>query len=81
MRFVVCVATLAVIGLSSVASAGESAVHLLPASTSRASVPVTQVSQSSSFYQPVRRNQSTVFGRVMELERRKNAWLRRTFLQ
>jgi len=81
MRLVVCVATMAVIGLSSVVSAGESAVHLLPASTSRASVPVTPVSQSTGFFQPVRRSQPSFFGRVMQLERRKNAWLRRTFLQ
>ena len=81
MRMVVCVATLAVMALSSVASAGESAVHVLPASASRASAPVTQVSQSSGFYQPVRRTQTSFFGRVMEVERRKNAWLRRTFLR
>lgn len=81
MRLVVCVATLAVMTLSTVASAGESAVHVLPASASHASAPVTQVSQSSGIYQPVRRSQPSFFGRVMELERRKNAWLRRTFLR
>lgn len=80
MRLIVCVATLAVIGLSTAASAGENAVHMLPASTSSASVPVVNVSQSSIF-QPVRRSQGGFFSRVMELERRKNAWLRRTFLQ
>ena len=81
MRLIVCVATLAVIGLSTAASAGENAVHVLPASTASASVPVVNVSQSSSIFQPVRRSQGGFFGRVMELERRKNAWLRRTFLQ
>lgn len=81
MRLIVCVATLAVIGLSTAASAGENAVHVLPASTTRASVPVVGVSQSNSIIQPVRRNQGGFFSRVMELERRKNAWLRRTFLQ
>jgi len=81
MRLIVCVATLAVIGLSTAASAGENAVHVLPASTASASVPVVNVSQSNSIFQPVRRSQGGFFGRVMELERRKNAWLRRTFLQ
>ena len=81
MRLIVCVATLAVIGLSTAASAGENAVHVLPASTASASVPVVNVSQSNSIVQPVRRSQGGFFSRVMELERRKNAWLRRTFLQ
>ena len=81
MRLIVCVATLAVMGLSTAASAGENAVHVLPASTASASVPVVNVSQSNSIYQPVRRSQGGFFSRVMELERRKNAWLRRTFLQ
>jgi hypothetical protein len=81
MRLIVCVATLAVIGFSTAASAGENAVHVLPASTASASVPVVNVSQSNSIFQPVRRSQGGFFSRVMELERRKNAWLRRTFLQ
>jgi len=81
MRLIVCVATLAVMGLSTVASAGENAVHVLPASTARTSAPVVNVSQSSTIFQPVRRSQGGFFSRVMELERRKNAWLRRTFLQ
>ena len=81
MRLIVCVATLAVIGLSTAASAGENAVHVLPASTASASVTVVNVSQSNSIFQPVRRSQGGFFSRVMELERRKNAWLRRTFLQ
>ena len=81
MRLIVCVATLVVIGLSTAASAGENAVHVLPASTASASVPVVNVSQSNSIFQPVRRSQGGFFNRVMELERRKNAWLRRTFLQ
>ncbi len=81
MRLIVCVATLAVIGLSTATSAGENAVHVLPASTASASVPVVNVSQSNSIFQPVRRSQGGFFSRVMELERRKNAWLRRTFLQ
>ena len=81
MRLVICFAMLAVLGLSSVATAGENAVHLLPASTSKSEVPIVQVSRSNSFFQPVRRSQSTFFGRIMDLERRKNAWLRRTFLR
>lgn len=81
MRLVVCVATLAVLGVSSAAPAGENAVHALPASAAATSAPVVQVSQSNSIFQPVRRNQTSFFGRVMEIERRKNAWLRRTFLR
>jgi hypothetical protein len=80
MRLAVCVATLTVMFLSDVASAGENAVHVLPASTSTTSAPIVKVSQSSSIFQPVRRTQKSFFGRVMDLERRKNAWLRRTFL-
>lgn len=81
MRLVVCVATMAVIGFSSAAPAGENAVAVRPASAAVASAPVVQVSQSNSIFQPVRRNQTGFFGRVMEIERRKNAWLRRTFLR
>ena len=80
MRLAVCVATLTVMFLSDVASAGENAVHLLPASTSTSSAPIVKVSQSRSIFQPVRRTQKSFFGRIMDLERRKNAWLRRTFL-
>ena len=80
MRLAVCVATLTVMFLSDVASAGENAVHILPASTSTTSAPIVKVSQSRSIFQPVRRTQKSFFGRIMDLERRKNAWLRRTFL-
>lgn len=81
MRLIVCFATMAMIGLTSVASAGENAVHVLPASSSSASVPVVKVSQTRSSYQPARRSQGGFFSRLMEIERRKNAWLRRTFLR
>ena len=44
----------------------------------------TQQAQATTYRQPVRRvssrRSSGFFGRMMELERRKNAWLRRTFL-
>lgn len=80
MRLAVCVATLAVMAVSTVAAAGENAVHVLPASTSITSAPIVKVSQSRSIFQPVRRTQKSFFGRIMDLERRKNAWLRRTFL-
>ena len=43
----------------------------------------TQQSRSTVYRQPVRqvrRTSNGFFGRMMELERRKNAWLRRTFL-
>lgn len=80
MRLAVCVTTLTLMFLSDVASAGENAVHVLPASTSTTSAPIVKVSQSRSIFQPVRRTQKSFFGRIMDLERRKNAWLRRTFL-
>ncbi len=79
MRLAVCVATLAVMAISDVAAAGDHAVHILPASASSTSAPVVQVSQSRSIFQPVRRTQKSFFGRIMDLERRKNAWIRRTF--
>lgn len=79
MRLAVCVATLAVMAVSGVAAAGENAVHILPASASSTSATIVQVSQSRSVFQPVRRTQKSFFGRVMDLERRKNAWIRRTF--
>ncbi|MFN9718255.1 MAG: hypothetical protein ACK58L_06135 [Planctomycetota bacterium] len=79
MRLAVCVATLAVMAISDLSVAGENAVHILPASASSTSAPIVQVSQSRSIFQPVRRTQKGFFGRVMDLERRKNAWIRRTF--
>lgn len=42
--------------------------------TTQAPVPVVN-------YRPVQRRQQSFFGRVMELERRKNAWIRRTLFQ
>ena len=41
-----------------------------------------QQTQATTYRQPVRRSTRSqgVFGRMMELERRKNAWLRKTFL-
>jgi hypothetical protein len=72
--------TFAVIALSSVAVANEKAVPVQTASTSSESVPVVQVAQTrSGIFQPVRRQGQGIFGRLMELERRKQAWLRRSF--
>jgi hypothetical protein len=80
MRSILSMSILAVLALSSVAVAGDNTVHVLPASTSAKSAPVQQVSRRVQVFQPARRSGQTVFGRIMELERRKNAWLRRTFL-
>lgn len=80
MRSVLSMSILAVLALSSVAAAGDNTVHVLPASTSAKSAPVQQVSRRVQVFQPARRSGQTMFGRIMELERRKNAWLRRTFL-
>lgn len=80
MRSILSMSILAVLALSSAAAAGDNTVHILPASTSAKSAPVQQVSRRVQVFQPARRSGQTMFGRVMELERRKNAWLRRTFL-
>ncbi len=37
------------------------------------------VVRQTTTYRPVQRREQSFFGRVMELERRKNAWIRRTF--
>ena len=80
MRLKLTLSVLAVIALSSVSAAGDNAVSVQPASTSGVSVPVVQVSQSrSGVFQSTRRQSSGFFGRIMELERRKQAWLRRSF--
>ena len=79
MRRILTYSVLAVLALSSVAVAGDN-VPVQTASTSNSVVPVVKVSQTRGVYQPVRRTQSSsAFGRLMELERRKNAWLRRSF--
>lgn len=81
MRSVCCAAALAVVGLASAASAGENLVHVMPATTSSTSAPVVNVSQSTMVYRTGTVSQGGFFNRVMDLERRKNAWLRRTFLR
>lgn len=81
MRLILSLAALAVIGLSSVAAADENKVPVIPASGSGSAVPVVQVAQSRSTYQAANNSNSGFFGRLMEVERRKNAWLRRTFLR
>ena len=81
MRPILSIAALAVLGLSSAAVAGENIVPVMAASATGTAVPVVQVAQSRSTNQASRRSEPGFFGRVMEVERRKNAWLRRTFLQ
>ncbi|GEM_PF-424500 len=84
MRFVVALSTVAMIGLSSVAMGSESA----PAPVSPLNV--TESLQSLEVRQSVKPvgndlvlarsgRSSGVFGRLMEIERRKNAWLRGMF--
>jgi hypothetical protein len=79
MRLRMIVATLALVGSASLAAAGENTVPVQPASKSGAAIPVTQVAQGRVIQQ--RSAQGSFFDRVMELERRKNAWLRRTFIR
>ncbi len=43
-----------------------------------ASAPVSQ--SAPMYYRPARRANKSVLGELVELERRKNAWLKRTFL-
>jgi hypothetical protein len=78
MRLRTVVATLALVGSASLASAGENNVPVQTASKSGSAVPVTQVAQGRVIQQD-RRIQGGFLNRLMELERRKNAWLRRTF--
>ena len=78
MRSLSALALAVALSLGASASAGASAVHVLPASASGA-VQVQPVS-SRSVYSTAPRPKQTFFGRLMELERRKNAWLKRTFL-
>jgi hypothetical protein len=81
MRRILTLSVMAVLALSSVSAAGDNSVPVQTASTSVKEVPVVQVSQSRGVFRPVRRSGgSGVLNRIMELERRKNAWLRRTFM-
>jgi hypothetical protein len=79
MRYFSALTLIAALACGSAAIADESAVHVLPAASSAKSVPVQAVS-SRTVYSAAPRPKQTFFGKVMELERRKNAWLRRTFL-
>ena len=81
MRLILSVATIAALGLSTAAVAGDKDVPVVPASTSGSAVPVVQVAQSRPVIQSVQTSQGGFFSRLMEAERRKNAWLRRTFLR
>lgn len=49
-----------------------------PVATAPQAAPVVR---QTTTYRPAPRKEQSFFGRVMELERRKNAWIRRTFFQ
>ena len=76
MRSLTGLALLVALSLSSAAVGNETPVHVLPATVAVKSVPVQPVAAR----RVTRSSKQTFFGKVMELERRKNAWLRRTFL-
>ena len=80
MRLLVALSTMAMIGLSSTAMGFESAPSQLPSGNLTQSLQSLEVRQS-----PKSGDESSVarsgrsggfFGRIMEIERRKNAWLR-----
>ncbi|HQX52336.1 MAG TPA: hypothetical protein PLR25_20615 [Planctomycetaceae bacterium] len=80
MRLIVALSTVAMIGLSSTAMGFETSPSLIPAGD------VTQSLQSLEVRQSAKVNHTEVvarsggfFGRLMDVERRKNAWFRRTF--
>ena len=82
-------ALIAAVAFSSTAFAEEGAVPPAPEAAKTEAVTVQQSEATvyspvqSTYNRPVVRRSSrndTFFGRMMELERRKNAWLRRTFL-
>ena len=76
MRSITGLALLIALTASAAAIAGDTPVHVLPATSAVRSVPVQPVAAR----RVTRSTKQTFFGKVMELERRKNAWLRRTFL-
>lgn len=81
MRLIPGVATVAALCLSHSVMAADKDVPVVTATSASPSVPVVQVAQSRPILQPVQTGQGGFFSRLMEVERRKNAWLRRTFLQ
>ena len=80
MRLLVALSTVAVIGLSSTAMGFESAPSQIPSGNVTQSVQSLKVRQSSTQADEFSVVQSGraggFFGRLMEMERRKNAWLR-----
>ena len=75
------------ISSSQLQEAQQDSVTLIPSekALSEGSVQLVQYSrpvpaQQQSYYRPSSRQSPSVIGRLVELERRKNAWLRRTFL-
>lgn len=80
MRLLVALSTVAVIGLSSTAMGFESAPSQIPSGNVTQSVQSLKIRQSSTQADEFSVVQSGraggFFGRLMEMERRKNAWLR-----
>ncbi|MFM7866391.1 MAG: hypothetical protein ACKPHU_19460, partial [Planctomycetaceae bacterium] len=67
MRFLTGFTLLAALSVASVAAAGDTAVHILPATSVVRSVPVQPVAAR----RVTRSSKQTFFGKVMDLERRK----------
>ena len=80
MRLLVALSTVAMIGLSSTAMGFESAPSQIPSGNVTQSVQSLKIRQSSTQADEFSVVQSGraggFFGRLMEMERRKNAWLR-----
>lgn len=80
MRLLVALSTVAMIGLSSTAMGFESVPSQIPSGNttqSLQSLEVRQSPQQADEFSVVRTGRAGGFlGRVMEIERRKNAWLR-----
>ena len=80
MRLLVALSTVAVIGLSSTAMGFESAPSQIPSGNvtqSGQSLKVRQSSTQADEFSVVQSGRAGgFFGRLMEMERRKNAWLR-----
>lgn len=80
MRLLVAFSTVAMIGLSSTAMGFESAPSKIPAghlTQSIQSLDVRQSPKQTDEFSVVRSGRAGgFFGRIMEIERRKNAWLR-----
>jgi hypothetical protein len=77
MRLLVALSTVAMIGLSSTAMGVESAPSQILSGNLTQSLEVRQSPKQADEFSVVRTGRAGgFFGRIMELERRKNAWLR-----